>query len=96
MEFDQSIPVLFNGIIADQLNNNSAQKTAHNYDQCCATIIGLIMNPLRIANKKVSKVHLFYCLALQILKLKWVREHIDTLQANCQLHQHYSSYWLKL
>jgi hypothetical protein len=68
---DLSIPALFNGIIADQLPDESVWKYAYGKDKCCATIIRLILNPSRITNKVLSKVHLTYRTAVRTSKLKW-------------------------
>jgi hypothetical protein len=68
---DLSIPALFDGIIADQLPDESAWKSACNNDQCCSTIIRLILNPSRITNEVLSKVHPTYRWAVRTSKLKW-------------------------
>jgi hypothetical protein len=57
---NSSIPAMFNGIIADQMPDESAWAIAYSQDIGCSTIIKMITNPSQITNDNLSRVHAVY------------------------------------
>jgi hypothetical protein len=66
-----SIPALFNGIIADQLPDESAWTAAYNNDPSCAMIIRLITNPGLIKPDTLDKIHSVYRSPIRRSEIKW-------------------------
>ena len=67
---------MFNGIIADELPDESAWKAAYSNDLCCAAILSLLLNPGKITNESLSEVHSIYRSAVRNSKLKWENKRI--------------------
>ena len=73
---DLFIPARFNGIIADQLPDESAWRTAYENDESCNAILRLISNPGDITNESLIKVHYTYRAAIRNSKIKWERQRL--------------------
>ena len=55
-----SIPALLNGIITDQMPDESAWADAYSHDVSCTAIIKMIINPGRISSGELNKIHPVY------------------------------------
>jgi hypothetical protein len=73
---DLSIPVLFNGIIGDQMPDESAWANAYSHDLSCATIIKMLLNPSNITTAEVAKVHAVYRAPIWQSQMKWENQRL--------------------
>jgi hypothetical protein len=73
---DLSIPALFNGIIGDQMPDESAWANAYSHDLNCATIIKMLLNPGNITTAEVAKVHAVYRAPIWQSQMKWENQQL--------------------
>jgi hypothetical protein len=62
---------MFNGIIADQMRDESAWAITYSQDIGCSTIIKMITNPSQITNDNLSRVHAVYQAPIRQSQMKW-------------------------
>jgi hypothetical protein len=68
---DLSISALFNGIIGDQMPDESAWCNAYSHDVSCAAIIKMIKDPSKITPEELIKIHSVYRSPIRQSQMKW-------------------------
>jgi hypothetical protein len=75
-DLDLSIPALFNGIIRDNMPDDSAWKESYSSDENCAKLISMIADPSQISNDNLSQVHSSYLAPIRQSQIKWENDRL--------------------
>ena len=70
-DLDLSIPALFNGIIRDNMPDDSAWKFAYRHDENCARLISMLADPSSISTPNLTQIHSSYRAPMRQSQIKW-------------------------